>query len=303
MIHYQRGNLIFLVIVILPIAVNAFYCSPICGADTGVCTNSSASTCTSCDPTYTWNATASACQLSSSITVFTKELSADINFTISGWISNEPLMSINCGGSYMMGPYVRNDYISKIYNGLGTNHYSIDIFYGFGLMGGNWANNSLTTIVIDGNGNQVIGSVQGQTCATTQGMTPCSNNVGCYKNYHLTLSHVTDFLSLQFTAVGSSIDTNVTNQSWGLTNLVILLHICDPTCLTCFSSTSTSCSSCASGLSLQGSVCILACPYYTIPASGLCVMSCPAYYFLNSANNYCESCPSGCSVCTLANTC
>jgi hypothetical protein len=134
-------------------------------------------------------------------------------------------------------------------------------------------------------------------------MTPCSNNLGCFKNYHLTISHTTDLLSLQFTAVGSSIDTNVANQSWGVANLIILVHLCDPICQTCFSSTNTSCSSCPAGLFLLGSACILSCPYYTIPTSSVCVVTCPAYYFINTANKYCEPCPNGCPVCTQANTC
>jgi hypothetical protein len=231
MIQYERINVQFLIIVFLPVVINAFYCSPVCGADILVCSNSSALACNGlCDATYTYNLTAAACQLPSTITVFAQELSVDTNFPISGWVSNQPLANINCGGSYMLGPYVRNDYVLKNYTGLGTNHYSVDILYSFGLMGNNWANNSLTTIIIDGNGNKVIGSVQGQTCGSIQSMSPCSNNLGCFKNYHLTISHTTDFLSLQFTAAGSSIDTNVANQSWGVSNIIILLYICDYTC-------------------------------------------------------------------------
>lgn len=167
MIHYERANVLFFVILLLPIVINALFCSPVCGADTLVCSNSSALACNgACDPTYTYNLTAAVCQLPSTVTIFAQELSFDTNFAISGWVSNQPVANIHCGANYMLGPYVRNDYVIKNYTGLGTNHYSVDILYSFGLMGNNWANNSLTTIIIDGNGNKTIGSLQGQTCGS-----------------------------------------------------------------------------------------------------------------------------------------
>jgi len=290
MINCLKETLIKSIIIsILVVLTNSTqYCSSNCQGDT-LCTVSQPTLCTTCNLPYVTNTTN--CVLTSQITAFAYELQMDVNFTFSGFSSNALLTNILCGsvtgGGYMVGPLVKNNYIAKIYTGLGISHYLVTLFYGYGLMGP-WSNNSITTTVTDGNGLQTVNPIQGQDCGgTTIAMTPCFAGIGCFKNNKFPVSHNTDTLIVNFSAVGSSISTSAAIQFWGLKDLIVVVHSCHSTCLTCTNPAFTDCLSCITGLYLQGSVCIISCPIYTIPTLNQCVLSCPTYFFLNTANSYC----------------
>jgi len=136
-------------------------------------------------------------------------------------------------------------------------------------------------------------------------MSGCSapSTSSCFRNKNINIVHNTDFLSVNFSSMGSAISTSTTLKSWGIKDLLIVVSKCDASCLTCFGSLATNCMSCQSGLYLQGSICILNCPFYTMPATGTCITSCPAYYYINTYNNFCEPCPINCPTCLNSTTC
>jgi hypothetical protein len=208
--------------------------------------------------------------------VFVSELPSDAIFVPTGFISTSPLVQTSCVGTdsfnyNFLGPFVANNYVYKAFAGLGTNHYQVDILWSFGIFGG-WAGEQLSAIFTDGNGVVTQMANQGQICPVSGGIN-CTgqSNSSCFLNKQKTIIHNTDFLSVNFSSMGSAISTSTTLKSWGIKDLIIVVSKCDPTCLTCFGSLATNCMSCQSGLYLQGSICILNCPFYTMPATGTCI--------------------------------
>lgn len=146
---------------------------------------------------------------------------------------------------------------------------------------------------------------QGQNCASggpaLTTMTGCStNDNGCFRYYTQTLTHNTDYLSVNFSSMGSA---TTSPQVWTVTDLVIVISTCNSTCLTCSGPTATDCLSCPSGFYLLGSTCILTCPYKTMPSNRTCLTACPSYFYSNSYNGFCEPCPSGCPSCSNSTNC
>lgn len=182
----------------------------------------------------------------------------------------------------MLGPFGNNKYVYKAFSGLGTNHYQVDVFWSFGIFGG-WVNEPLDTIFVNGNGAIQIFS-QGQLCGVSTAFTGCSTTPGCFLSYTQSFSHNTDFLSINFSSVGSGLSVA---KSWSVNNLIVVLSVCTSPCLTCTGSAVTNCLTCISGLYLQGSSCITVCPILAIPSLGTCVTACPKYYYTNTLNKYC----------------
>lgn len=189
---------------------------------------------------------------------------------------------------FFLGPFVANNYIYKSFSGMGTSHFKVDVFWSFGIFG-TWTGQQLSAIFIDGNGTVTQLPNQGQSCGASQiTLTGCTtSNTGCFVNKNIVIVHNTDFLSVNFSSMGSAISTSSAVQSWGVKDLLIVVSKCDSSCLTCFGSLATNCASCPSGLYLQGSICILSCPFYAMPATGSCLTSCPAYYYTNTYNSFC----------------
>ena len=200
----------------------------------------------------------------------------------------------------MMGPFGAGIYLYKEYTGLGVSHYQVNIFWSYGVFGGTWTGQALSATFTDGYGVQTSLANQGQTCASTTALSGCTANTGCFNNYKQVVSHNTDFLSVNFSSINSAITAS---QTWGLANLYFVLSLCEATCNTCTGPAHDECLSCVPYLFLQGSVCILACPFFTMADTRECVSSCPAYYFGNSYNNYCEQCPDGCPTCINQSEC
>lgn len=223
------------------------------------------------------------------------------SFSPVGYQSSSALNVIKCTGLfdyYMLGTMEGNSYIQKEFTGLGINHYQISILYGYALMGSTAWSQPLTLSIIDGAGTTVQ-DTQTPACVP-DGLVGCSWSAGCYAAYSITgISHSTDSLILNFTLPASL----AAGQAWGIRDISIILSNCDPSCGSCTSNSYLNCLTCATGLYFSGTICVSTCPYYTIPATGQCVLSCPSYYFLNTVNSYCESCPTGCSLCTDPDTC
>jgi hypothetical protein len=197
---------------------------------------------------------------------------------------------------FILGKFVLNSYVYKVFTGLGLNHYSINVLWTYTLFG--LTTNTITRTMIDGVGTVVNTLADPISCAGNSAtITGCFTGSLCFSNRNILVNHNTDSLLVNFSAVGSTFSTNPATNSWGIQSLFIVLNLCDPTCATCSGATATTCLSCVPGLFLQGSVCIGICPFYTMPVERLCVVACPAYYFLNTLNNYCESCPPGCPGC------
>jgi hypothetical protein len=103
----------------------------------------------------------------------------------------------------------------------------------------------LSAIFTDGNGVITQLANQGQQCTaagTPAVFTGC--NSGCFLNKNLAITHNSDFLSVNFSSMGSAISTSSSIQSWGIKDLLIIVSKCDATCLTCFGSLPTNCMSC-----------------------------------------------------------
>lgn len=154
--------------------------------------------------------------------------------------------------------------------------------------------------MIDPTGTVVTHSTTPGASCTYDTLTGCTYTSGCYINYApASLSFKSDSLTLKFSLAA----TLATGQSWGIRDIIIVLSTCDPSCATCSGSAASNCLTCAAGLYFSGTQCVAACPFYTMPDAKTCVVSCPTYYFLNTANNYCEACPSGCLTCTATDQC
>lgn len=300
---------VLLGVVLLSILAQAQFCKPYCSA---TCSPGYSDCVTACLSPYTLNATSSlGCTLDSSLQVqFAEELSSSSSFTLSGYTSNTALSSLSCtSGLYtyhMMGLFVANNYLFKAFSGLGTNHFRVDIFWSYGIFGG-WSGQQLSTIFTDGNGQVVMQANQGQNCAlplpaiTPVTMTGCSiTSSGCFRSYTQAITHSSDYLSVNFSSMGSA---TTSPQVWTVKDLVIVLSICNTACLTCSGSAATNCLTCPSGFYLLGSTCILTCPYKTMPNNRTCVTACPAYFYSNSYNGFCEPCPSGCPSCSNSTSC
>lgn len=86
--------------------------------------------------------------------------------------------------------------------------------------------------------------------------------------------------------------------------IVNSLSLCYSSCATCtINATIDACITCMSGFYMQGTTCVATCAFYTIASTRVCAMSCPSYSYVNTANNFCEPCPSGCSICLSISTC
>jgi hypothetical protein len=187
---------------------------------------------------------------------------------------------------YYLGPFVANNYAYKAFTGMGTAHFQVDVYWSYGILG-TWTGQQLSAIFTDGNGAVTQLPNQGQTCAAPAAFTGCIIATGCFLNNHLTISHYTDFLSANFSSMGSAISSSSSVQSWGVKDFLIVVSNCFSTCLTCYGPNATNCLTCPTGLYLSGSVCILSCPYYTVPGSNLCVTACPQNYYVNTLNAFC----------------
>jgi hypothetical protein len=279
----------------------SFYCYPYCTTNSA-CVGTYDG-CSGCLAPFLLNANSSGCYLAPvSQSLLASELPSASSFSFSGYSSNAALSSASCsdGNTYhMLGPFAVNRYLYKEYSGLGTGHFRVDVFWSYGLFGG-WANQALSAIFTDGAGAVTMQANQGQLCATSTALAGCSGSVGCFNSKTQAITHSSDFLSLNFSSMGSAMTASLT---WAVSNLAVVLSLCDPTCLTCSGAAATNCLSCAAGLFLQGSVCILSCPYYTMTSSRECLTSCPALYFSNPYNSACELCPTGCLACSDAASC
>ena len=218
----------------------------------------------------------------------------------SDYMSPNPLNLYKCTGKfdyYMLGVLGGNAYIQKQFTGLGTNHYQISVIYGYALMTSVAWSQPFTLNIIDGVGTITTDTVV--PACTLDTLFGCNWSWGCYANQVKTpIVHATDSLILNFTLPGAlSI-----GQAWGIRDITIILNLCHPSCASCTSYT-TNCLTCATGLYFSGTICVSTCPFYTQPDIAQCVLSCPTYYFLNTANNFCEPCPTGCSICTDSSQC
>jgi hypothetical protein len=306
---YMHLLKVLLGVVLLSILAQSQFCKPYCSS---TCSPGYSDCQTLCVTPYTLNATSSlGCVLDSSLNVrFAEELSSSSAFTSSGYSSNTALSSLSCtNGLYtyhMMGLFAANNYLFKAFSGLGTSHYQLKVFWGYGIFGG-WSGQQLSTIFIDGNGVVTMQANQGQNCALplpaipTVTMTGCSiTNPGCFRHYTQTITHSTDYLSVNFSSMGSAITSP---RVWTVKDLIIVLSICNTACLTCSGPAATNCLSCPSSFYLLGSTCILTCPYKTMPNNRTCVTACPYYFYSNSYNGFCEPCPSGCPSCNSSTNC
>ena len=97
------------------------------------------------------------------------------------------------------------------------------MFWSYGIFGSTWIGEALSAIFVDSNGVVSQLANQGQTCASTTALTGCTGTVGCFNNYQQTISHNSDFLSVNFSSFGSAI---LATQTWGLSNLYIVLSLC-----------------------------------------------------------------------------
>lgn len=139
----------------------------------------------------------------------------------------------------------------------------------------------------------------GQTCTPSTAFATCGTP-GCFINYKQTITHSTDFLSVNFSSIASALPVG---KTWAVKDLIIVTSLCHSTCLTCSGAAFYQCITCISGLYLQGSTCITKCPLYAMADTRACVSACPTYYLLNTYNNYCEMCPSTCQACSSGSEC
>ena len=302
----MKNHILFLLLLIWNVSSpSPSFCKPYCGTGS-TCITGVAFCDSGCASPYT---TPIPCSYNTSFQVlFDSELPSESMFVPTGFVSTSPIIPTSCVGSdsftyYFLGPFVANNYVYKAFAGLGTNHYQVDVLWSFGIFGG-WTGEQLSAIFTDGNGIVTQMPNQGQDC-TGVPVINCNalSTSSCFVNKKLPIIHSTDFLSVNFSSMGSAISTSSPLKSWGVKDLLIVVSKCDPSCLTCFGSLATNCMSCQSGLYLQGSICILNCPFYTMPATGTCITSCPAYYYINKYNNFCEPCPINCPTCLNSTTC
>ena len=222
-------------------------------------------------------------------------------FTPTGYTSNTSLSVVKCTGSfdyYMLGTLGSGSYVTKKYTGLGVNHYQVSVLYGYALLGSTAWTQQLSLQLIDGTGT-ITTDLQTPACAATT-LSGCLYTAGCFASYSVSgMVYSSDSLTLNF-SLSAALSAG---QAWAIRDIVIILALCDSSCATCSSSSSSTCLTCASGLYFSGTLCVSTCPFYTLPDTGKCVTSCPVYYFLNSVNNYCEPCPSGCTTCTSSDQC
>ena len=76
----------------------------------------------------------------------------------------------------------------------------------------------------------------------------------------------------------SNFDESISNESWGIREIYIILKMCDTSCLTCSGASSSDCSTCHTNAQLSNGVC-----------------SCRDYYYLKDAAMPCSSDP--CATC------
>lgn len=125
---------------------------------------------------------------------------------------------------------------------------------------------------------------------------------------------------------------------WMLPDMILMVSLCDPACLTCFGQLITQCNSCDNDTSanieymLLNKTCVSPCPipyfrsapnvcgkcatnctvcsvvstnctvcasgYVYLPLDNTCPTSCPSLYYFDSSTNQCELCNTNCTVCT-----
>ena len=289
------------IILLLCIATNsALPTATFCSSNCASCTSPSPLDCTACASPLV--ASSGICAAAAQSSIFTQELPLNASFFSSGYQSPNPLNVVKCTGLfeyYMLGTFGgNNSYVAKQFTGLGTNHYQVNILYGYAVMTASVWTQPILLKITDGATTNISFS-QTPAC-TPDALFGCSWSSGCYSQYSTTaIAHGSDSLALNF-----SIPTLLSaGQAWGIHSLSIILALCHASCGSCSGSLSTNCLTCAPGLYFSGSICVSSCPYYTIPSTSQCVLACPIYYFLNTANNFCEQCPSNCSTCTASDQC
>ena len=200
----------------------SWFCKPYCSSTcaSGVCSG--------CLAPFTFSASSTpVCTLTTAQTLYRSELPSDSSFTISNFSSSSPLAAMSCIGTlnyFFLGPFVANNYVYKAFSGLGTTHFKVDVFWSFGIFG-TWNNQQLSAIFIDGAGEVTQLANQGQSCGTTQtSLIGCTTaNTGCFLNKNIVITHSNDFLSVNFSSMGSAISTSSAVQAWGVKDLIIVV--------------------------------------------------------------------------------
>lgn len=100
-------------------------------------------------------------------------------------------------------------------------------------------------------------------------------------------------------------DVCVTACSSGYKSLNGKCFVCHSSCLDCTDDDPNSCISCPANRWLLNGLCLTSCPLSNFYSNGNCVISCPTSQYLNSTNNSCLNCSSGCRTCNgpLSNNC
>ncbi|KAL4476414.1 hypothetical protein ABPG74_010147, partial [Tetrahymena malaccensis] len=191
-------------------------------------------------------------------------------------------LTTNCGTNHLLGGFWLSgsgSSISRSWTGLAP-HWSIRIGFTVWQID-QWQNENF------------IVSVDGQNKKTIQfSENSGSNNIcgyGSYKDLNsqqvVNITHSSSTFNLKFY---TDLAQDVMTESFGLSNLYVLVDFCSSNCLSCNASGSTFCLSCSLPLYLQTSS----------SSSSTCVLSCNSNQYPDNTLQKCINCNSSCTTCS-----
>ena len=225
------------------------------------------------------------------------DFTTDNSFTTySDWTISPTVLSAysDCGslgrvfGGY--GKFGQKMEVSKIYSWINTAHYGLLVYIKF-LKIDSW--DSIDWVDV------YVGSVKQERITSTSGDGP-NNQCGGVTSYwgkpynekmfslsYNIDSHTSYYVEIKFI---SNLDDVLSDESWGIRELYILLKMCDTSCLSCSGPSNTQCLTCQINAALQ--------------PSGRCL--CRNYYFLKDRTtmpcmadpcSFCSRCHISCKTC------
>ncbi|EAR95046.2 TNFR/NGFR cysteine-rich region family protein (macronuclear) [Tetrahymena thermophila SB210] len=232
-------------------------------------------------------------------------------------------LTTNCGTNHILGGFWLSGSgatISRSWTGLAP-HWSIRI--GYTLWKIDQWNNQNFILSVDGS---VVQQIPYGSNVGTSDLCGFNNQLDLFQNQIANFTHSSTTLTINFS---NSLSGNVGTQSFGLSNLYVLVDYCTSNCITCGAS---GCLACQSSYFLYNNVCVTSCPSSTYfsnpttcvdcnsncktcnspgnictscyspnflnPGNGLtCLATCPVSYWPSTSDQICKTCDQSCYTC------